>query len=469
MDNIFYCTDLNRTNFLRFEPDNKVYEISIFSSNEEPPSPPDWFTKENLNSDWGYGTYSESKDNWTISFSLIQNSKIHYFFGKYLYGNRTTILIETIDSSPYNKIYKIISKSEHKIKNSIVSSKYKLNNQKDFYPIVLLPPRVIQRFKLIAQLDEICSFLRLPRPILKIPEIPKAPQDFILREVTRIKFTGDGCNFIVILPLAIFFFIAFIYGLAKDLNIFLSFSFLGFSLFLFFSEYKTRSYTDYQKIKIPDDELVEEREAFKIKVLSLQREYDINRENYPKNVSRWEDEIKSKIVKAEDELYKRIFEAKIKFVRTIADKRPSKGAAEQFFYKALRKRFGNEIRNDLAPNAYESYHPDFVCKCYITNFCIDIEIDEPYVFGNSTPTHYIGSTDDKRDDFFLDANWGVIRFSEKQVIEDPEGCCKFIELVNNAILNKQDCFELNIDKDNRWTFEKAQKMAQNKSRMHYLK
>lgn len=58
----------------------------------------------------------------------------------------------------------------------------------------------------------------------------------------------------------------------------------------------------------------------------------------------------------------------------------------------------------------------------MSGICIDIEIDEKYS-SNGNLIHYeYSSHDEARNQFFLDHRWLVIRFAEKQILDDIEGC-----------------------------------------------
>ena len=64
---------------------------------------------------------------------------------------------------------------------------------------------------------------------------------------------------------------------------------------------------------------------------------------------------------------------------------------------------------------------------------IDIEIDEPYSVNNE-PIHYIEcDNDQKRNKYFIDHGWIVIRFSERQITLYPKGCLKIVEDVLSSI------------------------------------
>ncbi len=57
---------------------------------------------------------------------------------------------------------------------------------------------------------------------------------------------------------------------------------------------------------------------------------------------------------------------------------------------------------------------------------VDIEIDEPYTAQSKTPIHYIACGDDYRDNVLNRHGWIVIRFTERQVKEEPLSCIAYL-------------------------------------------
>ena len=153
-----------------------------------------------------------------------------------------------------------------------------------------------------------------------------------------------------------------------------------------------------------------------------------------------------------------------------------KGRSESYFEKYLNDYFPNKIKTrktlTLPDYAEHPYSPDFVYFDLRCNLYIDIEIDEPYVYDNHNPIHYLGK-DTNRNEFFLSRKWLVIRFAEEQVVRSPESCCKFIaetiaELLNdNSIMsNFRTMSDLNSIPI--WSEEEAIRMAEENYRDTYL-
>lgn len=153
------------------------------------------------------------------------------------------------------------------------------------------------------------------------------------------------------------------------------------------------------------------------------------------------------------------------------------GDSEAKFYSYLRKYFGKKIYTRLTlniPNFHHPYSPDFTYIERQINLYIDIEIDEPYSYKDKKrkPIHYI-NTDVKRDRFFLERGWIVIRFSEEQIVRYPESCCQTIAetiadlLSDNSLLNQFRNVP-SLQKMKQWTKDEAEEMARTDYRKTYL-
>ncbi|MEB3218427.1 MAG: hypothetical protein VKN72_19640 [Nostocales cyanobacterium 94392] len=152
------------------------------------------------------------------------------------------------------------------------------------------------------------------------------------------------------------------------------------------------------------------------------------------------------------------------------------GNAEGRFRTYLQKYFPDKIHVRLTldiPNYEYPYSPDFAYIDRTINLYIDIEIDEPYVYNTEQPTHYTEAwKDTKRNNFFNDKGWIVIRFSERQVICYHHNCCKTIAQIiaqiskDNSILNQFTDIP-DLQQQRQWTEAEAIQMAQRKERDNY--
>ena len=129
-----------------------------------------------------------------------------------------------------------------------------------------------------------------------------------------------------------------------------------------------------------------------------------------------------------------------------------KGIIEPFFLEKLNFFFPNEIYTDMVIEHFKSwktkdgahsagiqaynpyvneftdpYSPDFIFKSQKTGMHIDIEIDEPYSLKTKEIFHaYDDLKDGRRNRYFLEKGWFIVRFAEEQIIKSPEACCFLI-------------------------------------------
>ncbi|MCH5227708.1 MAG: hypothetical protein J1F16_07855 [Muribaculaceae bacterium] len=115
-----------------------------------------------------------------------------------------------------------------------------------------------------------------------------------------------------------------------------------------------------------------------------------------------------------------------------------------------------------------NYYPDIILK--INNIWIDIEIDEPYDYKTRKEIHYLGGEDNKRNSFFIENNWFVVRFSERNILKNLPSCMEIIKSIIDFILigdvqllmKTQNLMEQICHK--RWTKEESRIMALNRTR-----
>lgn len=137
-----------------------------------------------------------------------------------------------------------------------------------------------------------------------------------------------------------------------------------------------------------------------------------------------------------------------------------KGYTEDNLFYRLMKYIPKQIFID---GKVGKYYPDLIVKTS-NGVCIDIEIDEPYEYKDKKETHYIGCGDKERDNYFLDNNWFVIRFSEYQIKYYTNRCVRIVLLLKDLI-ELGDCkYDSLVDLVNKismpfWTKEEARVMA----------
>ncbi|NDJ25698.1 hypothetical protein GS682_29720 [Nostoc sp. B(2019)] len=155
-----------------------------------------------------------------------------------------------------------------------------------------------------------------------------------------------------------------------------------------------------------------------------------------------------------------------------------RGQAETLFGNHLNRYFPGKIHKGLTlkiPDFEHPYTPDFAYIEEGLNLHIDIEIDEPYVYRTGSPTHFAGAwKDSKRNNFFTNKGWIVIRFSEEQIVRWPQSCCKAIAQIiaqvteDNSILNQFASFP-ELQPMKQWTEFEATQMATSSYRNKYCK
>jgi very-short-patch-repair endonuclease len=126
------------------------------------------------------------------------------------------------------------------------------------------------------------------------------------------------------------------------------------------------------------------------------------------------------------------------------------------------------------PNHNQRYSADFILYHHSSGLALDIEIDEPYTGDTGKPHHCIDVDDDKiRNRFFLERNWGVVRFAEVQVVRYPWSCCKVIAQIIAKLTGDNSVFMLlqrltDIPLQKCWTRREAKLMVKNNYRQSYL-
>lgn len=152
-----------------------------------------------------------------------------------------------------------------------------------------------------------------------------------------------------------------------------------------------------------------------------------------------------------------------------------KGISENFFYNQISN--ASEINDfKIITNAsLSSFTPDFIFE-HKSGLIFDVEIDEPYVGFSKEVIHYFDEnvnefSDEYRNNYFINKGWIIVRFSEKQIINNPLGCVKLIVEIAHCILN----MELNkipnlniVEKEKVWTKKVADEMALFNYRNTYL-
>lgn len=263
---------------------------------------------------------------------------------------------------------------------------------------------------------------------------------------------------------------AFVFNIWAIPFFWLAFSFLVAVIifilsFIIASIYEIKKYIRYKKATSDYKERLRE---YEIKM----EQYEIDLKEYNKNVKRLNHFF-------EDEFY--LIKQRHSYMRSkgfFNAYRPSVnyenktiGVAEKDFKYYLDKYFPNEIFTDRVIEVFNSFR-EIEKSTYISDFVfmnnrhpltIDIEIDEPYTF-DGKPIHCLDNEHDaRRNKYFTDKNWIVVRFSEEQVKMNPDGCCAFLADIIYYFTGDDSYLEMfenisRIYQHRKWTEEDAKEL-----------
>ena len=163
----------------------------------------------------------------------------------------------------------------------------------------------------------------------------------------------------------------------------------------------------------------------------------------------------------------------------VLGRRGKRGACEQLLCEKVETLGLSCFYDDISlfvGNNTNPYEPDLAYIEAQKGIFIDVEVDEPYSGWERMPIHYktnYGTIDDRRNDYFTERGWAVIRFSEEQVKEQPLSCLKRIyQLLHSmdASIIMPQCLinESDVIWNEMWTEQEAQRREQNKEREKML-
>jgi hypothetical protein len=153
------------------------------------------------------------------------------------------------------------------------------------------------------------------------------------------------------------------------------------------------------------------------------------------------------------------------------------GISEKYFLEYLRKYFPKAALGCKHP------HPDWDeewwyssdIEIILRGLGLQLEIDEPYEGKEGRPHHCCDEPGDKRRDaFFLGRDWIIIRFAERQVVEEPIACCRLVaqvvaDLTGDKSYLRSIGHQPPITKISAWTKQQAKRMFKTNFRYQYLK
>lgn len=152
------------------------------------------------------------------------------------------------------------------------------------------------------------------------------------------------------------------------------------------------------------------------------------------------------------------------------------GVSEERFLGYMKKLLPGQISfgHTYLPQGYS--HPysadmEIILPCGLG---IQVEIDEPYVGKTREPHHcWDNDKDTNRDQYFTGEGWVIIRFSERQVVTNPEGSCGAIaslifELTQDSKLTDVMNLSKMLKPDPQWSAQQSQLLEKLKTREKYL-
>ncbi len=238
---------------------------------------------------------------------------------------------------------------------------------------------------------------------------------------------------------------------------------------LLYALFSKESFFFEKKIKIERTLLDEEKRKFllddyKIAVKNILKQYE---KDFEAEWKLFEQDFNQKTSLANNGILKDRLN-RLNEISLVDNRSNIKGKSELTFLKYLYEEFGRNIFTDYSPNTGRNpFQPDFILFDPEINFYIDIEIDEPYSLLDGTTIHHDRTKDEERNSFFNQLNWGIIRFTEKQVTETPDKCCLLIKEVLHSIKNQKEYIEHGINIESFWTHEEALIMKINDYRNSY--
>lgn len=331
-----------------------------------------------------------------------------------------------------DKFKKMFPKISFEERNLIYKTKIQSENVED-YPQVLIS-------KSIISLIEKVKFQKPEKPVL-IPRPIEENNDFY-----KFGLITVGVLFVIIFAVAKIYFLA---NLGSILAL------IGFIWFA--------TYPEGKKL---DRETKVYLEKYKI--------YDIKLKEYNRLISIPENEYDNFIKR---ELLVNKFREFDNALFNITDYK--KGLSHNYFKTYLIQKFGNGNYNSkgIVENVgYKKY--DIIDNPYITDFgyvdpilklLIIIEIDEPYSIKDKKPIHI---DDSKRNDFFLNLNWIIVRFAEEQIVNNAEDCCNLISDVISIFENANSFNPIlshKIPIIKKWNYNSVTNLINIKYRENYLK
>ncbi len=172
-----------------------------------------------------------------------------------------------------------------------------------------------------------------------------------------------------------------------------------------------------------------------------------------------------------------------------------KGASEDYFIDYVKRFFQCKAYQNSPVKCNSigaTFYPDVILFFEKYNLAIAVEIDEPYKLKDREPIHYynlendipvfvddeiftrnINSVFTSRTKEITNNGFILVRFAEKQIVDEPLACCKYIRdsIVRYTGIDIRSKNEFTIDDlttINTWTYQEAKEMSRDRYRESYL-
>ncbi len=407
----------------------------------------------------------EKKEFNTLKYLIIDKEIEILFENNTILYKGKIIDDETIEIDVLNKIdnsnIEIFNSRIYQTKKKIEEVEKRLsefsNSELDYYPVLLIPDSIKESILKYVTKQDIYKYIYNRYPRVDYQKISQKPRENLTKRRERTEFDDSDDRSLLYLSIfiSIIIIITIIFGHIYPLLI------LGqIVLYLLYYYIKNSSKTKSYSIDVPNPEYKQQY-----------NEYVLNVEKIKKENSNLKKQLLDRFEKIENNyvnLKRKVYYSKLKPYKTITSlkKNLKRGRTELMFLSLLVKKFGNQIKVDSFLEPYK-YQPDFTFICDETNLHIDIEIDEPYSFKDKEPIHEINSDDYKRNEDFLNENWCIIRFSEKQIINQSNECIKVIENFIDSIRGRKLDIKIDLEKNKKWTYEESLVMIYENYRENY--
>jgi hypothetical protein len=340
-----------------------------------------------------------------------------------------------------------------------------INQTNKIYPQVYVNQELINFSNNDIHEDQICELFNISKPKTLRLALPQFPKKTKFIESKKIKWEGRTLQSVLIFSLNILVLFSII---RNDIPItdaiwIPSILFIWLA-YLIYQGFKRRE--NFEEIKVPDFEyrnLLADYEENKLKI--EQKNIELN-EKYLEDIKEYNYNIFKLKHESKEVLYKKLLHSKSDYLKRTSNN--SRGKSEVYFLKYLNQSLLNVLIDISIIQDGNTYEPDFTVICKETGFHLDIEIDEPYSFINGELLHHDRSADNNRNKAFLNNNWGVVRFSEKQIINNPLSCVKLIEDVFEAVKERNWIVDFNGPINEKWNYENCILMANSNYRNTYL-